>query len=304
MQETTTRPHVCITHQPCGVNSNCVAIGEGADDYFCSCKMGYSGVDSTDGDGCHRTRITSAAANGRQGLYISVGEGADLHVRAGGPRRGREAGVLQMADDLEALLNDVQSNAAAVADTTATLGTLGASVGSLKDLLTDSITAVYDDLQVVINEQLTPAVAGIAMNTNAIADEKSRAIAAESSLFAATKQAVGEEQSRASAAENSIFAAAKQAVAEEQTRATAVESAFFIAAKLSKSCTKFARNHDNANADRMENWNAAVFDTLAIIYPTGSVLAPKSVWCRITPPRVSLVLVSQGKPTEQKTTCR
>jgi len=72
---------------------------------------------------------------------------------------------------------------------------------------------------------------------------------------------------------------------------------YFIATKLSKSCDEVAGHHPKSTI------NAAVFDTAAVIYPTGSVLAPKNVWCRITPPRLNLALVSRGKPAVQSSLC-
>lgn len=216
-EETTTSPHLCVASNPCGENSQCVEVG---DKHICTCKKGFSGVGSADGDGCHRTRITSAAdAKGRQGLHVAVGEGADLHVRAGGELRGRVASVLQMAADLEALLGDVQTNAAAIADNTAALGALDANVGTLRDTLTASIRAVNDNVQVAINEHLTPAIASIAANSKAIDEERKRAMVAERANAAASEQGVAGEKDRAETVEaalkESAFAEAARAQVEE-----------------------------------------------------------------------------------------
>jgi len=101
--------------------------------YICRCLAPYSGVDSSDGDGCLSNSIKTVgphSTGGKQGLLLTVGEGADVYVQAGGALRGEFTSVLQQARDLRTLLGDdtapglVADNAQAIADLELTLSSL------------------------------------------------------------------------------------------------------------------------------------------------------------------------------------
>jgi len=98
---TTTTPHVCVARSPCSDRSNCIAVG---DSFICRCKDSFIGEDSADGDGCFRTSMRTIGTGMDKGLHITVGQGADVFVHAGGEIRGRSASIFAMVDSLEALL--------------------------------------------------------------------------------------------------------------------------------------------------------------------------------------------------------
>jgi len=185
---TTTTAHLCVASNPCSLNSQCVEVGDG---HTCTCKKGFSGVDSADGDGCHRTTITSVAdRRGRQGLYVTVGEGADLHVRAGGELRGRVTSIFAQADALETLLGDGNGQAGLVADNAAAIDALDAEVATLDRDLSGKIMAVAADLRGLVEGEMATATLAISANTQAVADEAKRAKGAEVTLASGLKAEV------------------------------------------------------------------------------------------------------------------
>jgi len=114
-------------------------------------QVGYSGVDSMDGDGCSRNAIKTVDAGSRRGMHLAVGEGADVFVTAGGERRGQSAGILDMAASLEQLLNATSVNAAAIVSNRVAvevgMGALDTRLsGSTAELSAEVVALVEDEI--------------------------------------------------------------------------------------------------------------------------------------------------------------
>jgi len=203
---TTTPPHICIAGSPCSERSDCVAVGNG---HVCQCKKHFSGEDSVDGDGCLRTSLSTINNDGEaKGLHISVGQGADVFVQAGGELRGRRTSVFALVDSLEALLEETGVNAVAIARDRADAEEARAA---LDNRISGALQRLSDDVQALVSDEITAAKTTIAANTAAIQQENSRATAAETGIFAAIQretaivlQAVAQEASRAAAAEATV----------------------------------------------------------------------------------------------------
>lgn len=151
-------------------------------------------------------------------------------------------------------------------------------VDMTKKSLQGEIKKVADNVANVVTTQLKAVNAAVSSNSNAISAEASRARSAESGL----KTSISNEAKRASKVESDLQREIK---------------AFFAGAGLSRNCAEVAKNHPNSLV------NSAPFVAEVNIYPTGSVLSPKKVWCSITPPKTTLTVVSQRQPTSQASTC-
>lgn len=136
------------------------------DSFICRCKDSFIGEDSADGDGCFRTSMRTIGTGMDKGLHITVGQGADVFVHAGGEIRGRSAGIFAMVDSLEALLEQTGVNAAAIARNKADAD---ASQMELDRRLSDGLQRLSDDMQALVDDEITAAKAFIAANTAAIA---------------------------------------------------------------------------------------------------------------------------------------
>jgi len=209
---TTTLPHVCAANNPCGTKSACMPIGEG---HVCRCLATFSGVDSADGEGCFRNSIMTAgaqSATGRQGMLLTVGEGADVYVQAGGAMRGETTSVLQQARDLKTLLGDGLTPGL-VADNTQAIADLEAE-------LSEQLRQVSDSLQDMVNTEANKATQGIQANA--------QAILANAQAIAANTQAV-QATAAASKADNAALQTLLLAgISAEANRASAKETALKV----------------------------------------------------------------------------
>jgi len=216
---TTTTPHICEGDNPCSAASICEPVGH---NHVCRCRATYSGVDSADGDGCFRSAITTAGADsatGKHGLTITVGEGADVHVQAGGPLRGEATSVLQQARDLKSLLAMVQhlidvEVSKAKQDILANAAAIRTSEALVKDLIDIEISKAKQD---------------ILANAAAISAEVSRAKGQEVVLGAA----IDAEKVRATAQEGMLDAA----IESEAARAQTAEAKLQASIDMEASCT-------------------------------------------------------------------
>jgi len=249
---TTTTQHECVANNPCAANADCVEDGDG---HVCVCKLGFTGVESNDGDSCQRTAITSKATLGKQGLHITVGEGADLHVRAGGPLRGKETSIFKLDQAIQTLLGD-GDDVGLVQANTDRVTVLDAKVDGQRRTLAADIADAIRDLTQLFMAGITQAEASIGNNGRAIEEETGRALAAERVLG----DTIAAEGKRAITAETALTSSA----AAEATRAKAAEAvltnnleAESKRAKAAEATLTTSINNEQTRATSAENQLAA-----------------------------------------------
>jgi len=155
---------------------------------------------------------------GKHGLTITVGEGADVHVLAGGPLRGEATSVLQQARDLKSLqamvqhLIDVEVSQAKQ-DILANAAAIATSEASVKNLIVVEISKAKQDIlanAIAISAEEARAKSREAVLVGAMDAEVARAKTQEAVLSAA----ISAETKRAMAAETTVSAATNAEVAD------------------------------------------------------------------------------------------